>query len=97
MLDMARAMSVTENCIRATADLFPPADYPIDSEDALLKLGIDNNRIDLLKKNIAGSPRFGLPSLVPKRKIDIAVLDFDETATVFDVFTIIRRNTVLAS
>jgi hypothetical protein len=96
MLDMARAMRVTENCIRATAGLFPPSSFPIDPEDQLLRLGIDNVRIDLLKANIAGNTQFGLPSLTPPRKIDIAVLDIDESSTVSDVFTIVRQNTVLA-
>jgi len=96
MIDMLRAMKVTENCIRKTAKLFPPADFPIDPEDVLLKLGIDDTRVDVLKKNIAGDKQFGLPSLVPKRKIDLNVLDFDESATVSDVFTIVRKNAVLA-
>lgn len=97
MLDMPRALRVTENCIRATANLFPPAKFPFDLEDILLKLGIDNVRIDLLKKNIAGNPQFGLPSLVPPRKIDVAVLTISEGSTVGDVFTIVRQNAVLAS
>ena len=96
MLDMPRAMSVTENCIRATAGLFPPSSFPIDVEDELLKLGIDDTRIDLLKSNIAGNTQFGLPSLTPPRAIDLAVLDIDESATVSDVFTVIRQNAVLA-
>ena len=96
MLDMARAMRVTENCIRVTAGLFPPSSFPIGPEDQLLRLGIDNVRIDLLKANIAGNTQFGLPSLTPPRKINIAVLDIDESSTVTNVFTIIRQNTVLA-
>ena len=96
MLDMPRAMSVTEDCIRATAGLFPPSSFPIDVDDVLLKLGVDNSRIELLKSNIAGNTQFGLPSLTPPRTIDLAVLDIDESASVSDVFTIIRQNTVLA-
>ena len=96
MLDLSRAMQVTENCIRATANLFPAAKFPFGPEAVLLKLGIDNVRIDLLKKNIAGSPMFGLPSLTPPRKIDIAVITIDETSTVFDVLTVVANNTVLA-
>lgn len=96
MLDLSRAMSITEDCIRATADLFPPSDFLFGPEAILLKLGIDDTRIDLLKKNIAGNPKFGLPSLTPKRKIDLALLQFDETSTVFDVFTAVANNTVLA-
>lgn len=96
MLDLARAMNVTENCIRLTADLFPPADFQFGPETILLKLGIDDTRIDLLKKNIAGSPKFGLPSLTPKRKIDTALIQVDETSTVFDVFMAVANNAVLA-
>jgi hypothetical protein len=93
---MARAMWVTENCIRDTVNLFPAEDFPFGTEDSLLRLGIDNMRIDLLKKKIAGDTRFGLPSLTPKRKIDLTVLTIDETSAVVDVFTIIRKNAVLA-
>jgi hypothetical protein len=96
MLDMPRAMRVTENCIRATADLFPPAKFPIGPEDVLLRLGIDSIRIDLLKRNIAGDPQFGLPSLVPPRKIDINLLRIKESSTVADVFSAILNNAVLA-
>ena len=96
MLDMPRAMRITENCIRATAGLFPPSSFPIAPEDQLLRLGIDNTRIDLLKANIAGNTQFGLPSLTPPRKIDLAVVGIDESSTVSDVFTIICKNTVLA-
>jgi hypothetical protein len=96
MLDMARAMGVTENCIRATAGLFPPSSFPINPEDQLLRLGIDNVRIDLLKANIAGNTQFGLPSLTPPRKIALDVMDIDEGSTVSDVFSIVRQNTVLA-
>lgn len=96
MIDMPTAARVTVNCIRLTADLFPPEDFPVDSKSTLISLGIDNTRIDLLRKHIAGSPKFGLPSLVPKRKIDIEFLDISETSTVFDVFDIVRKDTVLA-
>lgn len=96
MLDLPRAMKVTENCVRATAHLFPPASFPIIPSDPLLRLGIDNMRIDLLKSNIAGSPQFGLPSLTPPRKIDVGVLGIDETSTVSDVFQLIAGNAVLA-
>jgi hypothetical protein len=96
MIDLARAMKVTENSIRATANLFPPASFPISPGDPLLRLGIDNVRIDLLKSNIAGSPQFGLPSLTPPRKINIGVLAVDETSTVSDVFQLIAANAVLA-
>ena len=97
MLDMATAARITENGIRVTADLFPPEDFPMQGEDTLINLNIDNTRIDLLKKNIAGDPKFGLPSLVPKRKIDVRLFDdLSETSTVFDVFNIVRNNTVLA-
>jgi hypothetical protein len=95
MLDLPRAMRVTEDCIRLTADLFPPADHPFGPETVLLRLGIDNTRIDLLKMNIAGDERFGLPSLTPKRRIDISLITIDETSTVFDVFVIVADNTVL--
>jgi hypothetical protein len=96
MLDLPTAMRVTENCIRATVNLFPPSEFPINPEDRLLKLGIDNERIDLLKTNIAGSPHFGLPSLTPKRKIDLQVLAINEGSTVSDVFIIVQGNTILA-
>jgi hypothetical protein len=96
MLDMARAMQVTENCIRETANLFPPSEFPIQMEDSLLKLRIDKNRIELLKTNIAGNSRVGLPSLTPPRKINPAVLKFKESSTLADVFTIVRNNAVLA-
>lgn len=97
MLDMPRALRVTENCIRATANLFPPADFPFGLEDVLLRIGINTTRIDLLKRNIAGNPQFGLPSLTPPRKIDLEVLTISEGSTVLDVFTIVRNNAVLAS
>jgi hypothetical protein len=96
MLDLARAMRVTEDCIRLTAKLFPPSDFPFGPGAVLLQIGIDNERIDLLKKNIAGSPEHGLPSLTPKRKIDLALIQVDETSTVFDVFTAVADNAVLA-
>lgn len=96
MLDMPRAMRVTENCIRVTAGLFPPSSFPIGPGDQLIKLGIDNTRIDLLKANITGNPQFGLPSLTPPRKIDANALDIDEGSTVSAVFVIISQNTVLA-
>jgi hypothetical protein len=60
------------------------------------KLGIDDTRLVLLKKRIAGDTQFGLPSLTPKRKIDVALLQFDESSTVFDVFSAVWGNTVLA-
>ena len=94
MLDMPSAMRVTEGCIRATASL--SSDSPIAPEDVLLRLGIDNTRIDRLKTNIAGDPLVGLPSLVPPRRIDLAVLQINEGSTVDAVFTIIWRNAVLA-
>jgi hypothetical protein len=95
MLDMPRALRVTENCIRVTAGLFPPSNFPFGLEDVLLRLGIDNVRIDLLKKNIAGNTQFGLASLTPPRKINLAFLTIDETSTVADVFNIVRQNAVL--
>jgi hypothetical protein len=96
MLDLPRAMQVTVNCVRVTANLFPPGSFPIKPQDPLLRLGIDNTRIDLLRANIGGSPQFGLPSLMPPRKIDTGVLDIDETSTVSDVFVLVSQNTVLA-
>ncbi len=96
MLDMPTAMRVTMNCIRKVAGMFPESDFPIDPKDTLVKLGIDNTRVDVLKKRIAGDSQFGLPSLVPKRKIDVALLQFDESSTVFDVFSSVWGNTVLA-
>ena len=63
MLDMPTAMKVTMNCIRKVAGLFPPDDFPIQPTDSLLRLGIDDSRIDLLKKRIGGDSQFGLPSL----------------------------------
>lgn len=96
MLDLPRAMRVTENSIRVTANLFPAADFPIAPEHTLLRLGIDDSRIDLLKRNIAGNTMFGLASLTPKRTIDIALLTIDETSTVFDVFSLVANNAVLA-
>jgi len=89
-------MTVTLNCIRKVAGLFPASDFPINPDDSLLRLGIDNTRVDLLKKRIAGDAQFGLPSLTPKRKINLAVLDIDETSAVVDVFTIVHKNAVLA-
>jgi hypothetical protein len=96
MLDMPTALRVTLNCIRKVAGLFPESDFPIDPKDTLLKLGIDDARVDLLKKRIAGDSQFGLPSLTPKRKINVALLQFDESSTVFDVFSAVSGNAVLA-
>lgn len=96
MLDLPRAMRVTENSIRVTAGLFPAADFPIAPDHALLRLGIDDVRIDLLKRNIAGNTMFGLASLTPKRTIDITLLTINENSTVFDVFVLVADNTVLA-
>ena len=96
MLDMPRAMRVTENSIRVTAGLFPPSSFPMAPDDQLLRLGIDNIRIDLLRANIGGNTQFGLPSLTPPRKIDLQTLDIDESSTVSEVFTIVRQNSVLA-
>ena len=98
MLDMPTAARVTENCIRFTAKskLFPPEDFPILGDDTLLSLGIDNTRIALLKKNIIGNSQFGLASLVPKRTIDGSLLQISEESTFFDVFNIVRKDTVLA-
>lgn len=96
MLDLPSAMRVTENCIRATIDLFSPSEFPINPEDSLLKLGKDNERIDLLKENIAGNPQFGLPSLTSRRKVDLQALDINKGATVPDVFIIVQGSAVLA-
>ena len=96
MLDLARAMRVTENCIRVTAKLFPPAQFPVAPEDPLLKLGISDTTIDLLKAHITGNVQFGLPSLTPPRTINPQFLGIDETSTVTDVFVIISQNAVLA-
>lgn len=96
MLDMPRAMQVTMNCIRKVAGLFPASDFPINPGDTLLRLGIDDTRVDLLKKRIAGDSQFGLPSLTPKRKIDVSLLTFGESSTVSDVFTAVWGNAVLA-
>lgn len=95
MLDLARAMRVTESCIRATANLFPPVRFPIAPDDTLLRLGIDDTRVDLLKDHITGDAQFGLPSLTPPRKINPNFLDIGETSTVTDVFVIISQNAVL--
>lgn len=96
MLDLARAMRVTENCIRATGNLFPPANFPMAPDDSLLTLGIDDTRVDLLKAHITTDAQFGLPSLTPPRAINPKVLDIGETSTVTDVFVIISQNAVLA-
>ena len=96
MLDLARAMRVTENCIRVTANLFPPVQFPIAPEDTLLRLGIDDVRADILKTHITGNTQFGLPSLTPPRKINPNFLGIGENSTVTDVFIAISQNTVLA-
>ena len=96
MLDMPTAMQVTEACIRDEAKLYPATDYPLQPDDQLLRIGIDDTRIDRLKARIAGDKTHGLPSLTPKRKIDLALLDFDESSTIVDVFSKVWRNTVLA-
>lgn len=96
MLDMPRAMQVTLDCIRATVNLYPPADFPINPEDTLVRLGIDDTRIDSLIAKIAGDPKRGLPSLIPKRKIDPNLLDIDESSRVVDVFSRVWQNAVLA-
>jgi hypothetical protein len=96
MLDMPTAMRVTMNCIRKVAGMFPESDFPIAAEDTLVKLGIDDTRVVVLKSRIAGDTQFGLPSLTPKRKIDVALLQFDESSTVFDVFDAVSGNAVLA-
>ena len=90
MLDMDSALQVTEACIRSTAGL--SSDTPIPSELSLLRVGIDNNRIDLLKTKIATNKEIGLPSLDPPRKINLAVLNIDESSTVDDVFEILVDN-----
>ena len=96
MLDMPDAMYVTLNCIRKVAGLFPPADFPNSQTDTLLRLGIDDGRAEILKKRIASDTQFGLPSLVPKRKIDVNLMTFDSSSTVADVFTAVWTNAVLA-
>ena len=96
MLDLARAMRVTENCIRVTADLFPPVRFPIAPEDTLLRLGIDDLRVDLLKTHITGNTQFGLPSLTPPRAINPNFLGIGENSTVTDVFIVITQNAILA-
>lgn len=96
MLDLARAMRVTENCIRVTANLFPPMQFPISPDDPILRFGIDNTRVDLLKAHITGNPQFGLPSLTPPRRINPSFLGISENSTVTDIFSIISQNAVLA-
>ena len=96
MLDLPTAMKVTLNCVRKVAGLFPEADFPIKPADTLIKLGIDDTRVDLLKKRIAGDSQFGLPSLTPKWKVDVVLLQFDESSTVFDVFSVVSGNAVPA-
>jgi hypothetical protein len=96
MLDMPTAMRVTVNCIRDQAGLWPAAEFPMQPDDTLLRLGIDDTRVDQLKVRIAQDKRSGLPSLTPPRKIDVNRLDVDETATVVDVFSKVWRNAVLA-
>ncbi len=94
MLDMPTAMRVTDKCVRKVAKLFPPKQ--IDPNSDLLSIGINNTRIDLLKKTIATDKNIGLPSLQPPFKIDQNLLTMDETSTFFDVFTMILNNAVRA-
>ena len=51
---------------------------------------------EILKKRIASDTQFGLPSLAPKRKIDVNLMTFDSSSTVADVFTAVWTNAVLA-
>jgi hypothetical protein len=90
MLDIENAIKVTEGCIRKTADL--SSETPIPAERSLLRVGVDNNRIDALKTKIAENEDVGLRSLVPPRNIDLGVLEIDESSTVDDVVTILVDN-----
>ena len=94
MLDMTNALRVTDKCVRKTAKLFPP--NPIKPDDDLFSIGINNTRIDLLKKTIATDKNIGLPSLQPPFEIDQQLLTIDETSTFFDVFTLVVDNAVKA-
>jgi hypothetical protein len=94
MLDLEIAMKVTADCIRLTAGL--PPSSPVAPEVTLLRLGIDNLRVDVLKRNIAGDARVGLPGLNPPRRINVELLAIDEGSTVDDVLTIVARNAVIA-
>lgn len=94
MLDLELAMQVTLNCIRDETGL--GEDDPIEAEDNLLRLGIDDTRMDQFKNRIANDGTRGLPSLNPPFLIDVGLLDFDETATVADVSSKVARDAVLA-
>lgn len=95
MLDMTRAMQITIECIRKVGKLFPAADHPIDLQDVLINLNIDNILANRLVRTIATDKKVGLPSLVPKRKIDPNVFAIDENSTVSDVFLTVYRNAIL--
>ena len=95
MLKMSRAMRVTEDCIREVGKLFPAADNPIDPEDDLISLKIDNALISRLISKIATDKKFGLESLVPKYKINQNIFAIDEDSTVYEVARTVYRNAVL--
>ena len=66
MLDELTASKVAEKSIIRTGS----TSRPVDFEETLLRLGIDKNRIDLLKTNISDE----LSKLNPKFKIDFKFL-----------------------
>ncbi|MDQ3749886.1 MAG: hypothetical protein M3367_12890 [Acidobacteriota bacterium] len=90
MDDMVQAMQVTQDCIRKVGN-----DNPMEPDDDLLSLGIDNDLIDRLVNTIATDDEIGLPSLRPKHKINQNIFGISEDSTVDDVFTIVFENGVL--
>lgn len=58
MLSFAQALTITRRCIRAVSGA-----KNIKQEDSLDRAGItDDDRLDLLKRNICGSHSIGVPS-----------------------------------
>jgi hypothetical protein len=91
MLDVETAMQVTVNCIRDETSL--GENVSIEAEETLLRLGIDDTRMDQFKNRIANA----LPILNPPFQINVVLLDIDENSTVAEVSDKVSRNAVLAS
>jgi hypothetical protein len=91
MLDMIIAATVTQNCIRKVG-----RNKPMNPDDDLLSLGIDDGLIDRLVNAIATDDQRGLPGLLPKFQIDQNVFDISEDSTVDEVSTIVSSNAVPA-
>jgi hypothetical protein len=87
MIDMETAMTVTENCIKKVG-----RDEPIKPDDDLFSHGIDNELIDRLVNAIATDDNVGLPSLIPRHKINQNIFKINENSTVDEVATVVFDN-----